>query len=266
MTIAIAAAVPDGIAFAADTQTTWMQTITHAQDAVSQNNFQLATPIQIPIGWSRMAKKIIKLSFSGKEIVLLTAGAATLNNKTMSSIFESAAKSHSGNNACSDIAQYIVDVIKAELAVTHNCTVNALAAMPAIVCEVIVAGFEDDDIAKPFLESYLVFSGILSANNNTITNGQFVRYSNVNPMGRHNACWIGETEFVSHIVTHSNPNLPQIQGQFNMMTIDDGVDYCKFIVSYTCDFQRFAMMVPTCGRPIVTAKFAPNRYSEEIVH
>jgi len=53
MTIAIAIAVPDGIALAADTQTTWQQTITKAKEKASGNEFELEQPIIQPVGSCR---------------------------------------------------------------------------------------------------------------------------------------------------------------------------------------------------------------------
>ena len=62
--------------------------------------------------------------------------------------------------------------------------------------------------------------------------------------------WIGRTEFISHLVTHQNPTMPPIQGQFELLSLADAVDYTKFLVDFTCDYQRFAIMVPDCGKPI----------------
>ena len=50
-----------------------------------------------------------------------------------------------------------------------------------------------------------------------------------------------------------------------MMTLADGVDYTKFLVEFTCDFQRFAVMVPDCGRPITSSTLTPERYQENVV-
>ena len=53
MTIGIAIAVPDGIALAADTQTTWNRTILRAKDKATGQEVELAEPISIPVGWSQ---------------------------------------------------------------------------------------------------------------------------------------------------------------------------------------------------------------------
>ncbi len=61
MTIAAALAVPDGIALAADTQITWYSTITTAKQKGTDQTIELAQPIQVPIGWSRMARKLFSV-------------------------------------------------------------------------------------------------------------------------------------------------------------------------------------------------------------
>ncbi len=82
MTIAIAVAVPDGIALAADTQITWHKTITTAKEKGTEKEFELHEPIRLPVGWSRMAKKLFSLTFEGASFAICTAGASSLNKKT----------------------------------------------------------------------------------------------------------------------------------------------------------------------------------------
>lgn len=265
MTIAIAVAVPDGIALAADTQTTWSQVITKAVDKATGNEFELAKPIQQPVGWSRMAKKLFPLEMNGHQYAIATAGAAQLNQKSMYAVFRSAASQYSGDGSCGDVTQYFEDCLKKELAIQHGCPVEELHNRPVTACDFIIAGYEDNDVAKPFLESHLVFSGTVDIDDQKNTSGHWRRWSNTSITPRYQSCWIGRSEFISHIVNHSRNDLPPIQGQYSMMTLSDAVDYTVFLVSYTCDFQRFAIMVPDCGRPITSAKLTPESYEEQII-
>ncbi len=82
---------------------------------------------------------------------------------------------------------------------------------------------------------------------------------------RYQGCWIGRAVFITHVVNHNNKDLPSISGQFRFMTLADAVDYTKFLVEFTCDFQRFAPMVPDCGRPIVSATLTTEGYEEKVV-
>ena len=262
MTIAIAIAVPDGIALAADTQTTWHQIINQAKEKGTGKLVELETPISMPIGWSRMARKVFPLTFAKQHFALCTAGAASLNGKTMYSIFKSLELAYTGDSNCEKVTQYLVTGLKEELKEHHR--IADLTTAPITTCDFILAGFDQGNVSKPFVESHLVFSGTINIDGKNDSSGQFLRHSlrNSEPFG---GCWIGRTEFISHIINHKNAELPPIYGQFHMMTLADAMDYTRFLVEFTCDFQRFAIMVPDCGRPIVIASLTPDGYSEKVI-
>jgi hypothetical protein len=115
------------------------------------------------------------------------------------------------------------------------------------------------------LETHNVFSGTIRESPDAC--GHVAGWSNVDKQGTRvwGACWLGETAYVDHVVNHTNPGLKPISGQHEMMTLADAVDYTKFLVSFTCDFQRFAIMVPNCGRPITSATLTPEGYEEQLI-
>jgi hypothetical protein len=265
MTIGIAIAVPDGIALAADTQTTWNLTITKAKDKATGNDFELAEPIQMPVGWSRLARKLFSLEMGDKTYALVTAGPSGLNSKSMYSVFRSGATQYGGDGSCGDVSSFFAQYLKSEMAKQYSCKEEELSKQPLLVCEYILAGYEEGDVAKPFLESHIVFSGKIVIDGKSDDSGHRLTWTNVTEPIRTHGCWIGQTAFISHLVKHSNPGLPQISGQFHMMTLADAVDYTRFLVGYTCDFQRFAVMVPNCGRPITSSILTPEAYKEETV-
>jgi len=265
MSIGIAIAVPDGIALAADTQTTWSNMIVQAKDKKTGQDFDLAEPISVPVGWSRMARKLFSVSLAGKTYVIVTAGEATLNHKTMYAIFRSAAHKYNGIGKYDDVLQYYIEHLKTELSAHLSCTPDQLSNQPRKVCEFILAGYEEDDVAKPAVESHMVFSGKIDINGKPDSSGHFGKSSNRNQPSRYGGCWIGRTAFISHVVNHSNKKLPPISGQYEMMTLADATDYTQFLVSFTCDFQRFAIMVPDCGRPILSAALTPDSYEEKSI-
>jgi hypothetical protein len=114
------------------------------------------------------------------------------------------------------------------------------------------------------LGTILFFLGKLKIDNIENDTGHYAKWENIAGQNRFGGCWIGRAEFISHIVNHSNPPLPQISGQYHMMTLKDAVDYTRFLVNFTCDFEQFAVMVPDCGRPIISAKVTPDEYDERI--
>lgn len=265
MSIGIAVIVPDGIALAADTQTTWNAVITRAKEKGTNREFDLAEPIHIPIGWSQMAKKLFSLTFNGRKCALITAGAAQINQQTMYAIFKSAEKAYKGAGAFSEVVQFLVQHIQQQLANEFNCAQTELSKRPVKVCQFILAGY-DGDVSMPVVESHTVFSGTLHdvASGKQNDSGHAPGWKNSSP-NKYGAAWIGRQEFIDHIVNHRNPHLPPIQGQFSMMTLADAVEYARFLVQFVCDYQRFAIMVPDCGRPIMVASLTLDSYSENIL-
>jgi len=262
MTIAIAVAVPDGIALAADTQITWHKTITTAKEKGTEKEFELHEPIRLPVGWSRMAKKLFSLTFEGASFAICTAGASSLNKKTMHAIFKSLEHSYSGEPNCDQVTKHFIDGLKDQLRQQHGT--EDLSSAPVTVCQFIIAGFEEQDVSRPFLQSHIVFSGKITVDGNENSSSYILRWSSKQeqPYG---GCWIGRAEFITHIVNHNNPSLPPISGQHHLMTLADAVDYTRFLVEFTCDFQRFAIMVPDCGRPIVSATLTPEGYQAQVI-
>jgi len=262
MTIAIAIAVPDGVALAADTQTTWTQTILKAKQKGNKEEFELDKPIVLPVGWSKMTRKLFPLKFNENNFAICTAGAAILNSKTMYAIFKSLEKSYQGNSNCNGVVEYLVEGIKEQFRL-HYKTDN-LSKAETNTINFIIAGYENQDVSKPFIEKHLVFSGEISFNGNKDFSGHIRTWKN-DEQTRYGGCWIGRNEFITHIVNHKNKSLPPISGQYELMSLADAVDYTKFLVEFTCDFQRFAVMVPDCGRPIISATLTPEEYNDEII-
>lgn len=266
MSICIAIAVPDGIALAADSQTTWNQTITQAQQLGTNQIFDLAQPINIPVSWSRMARKLFSIKVNENNYAICIAGTALLNHKTISSIFKTLEKSYQGDGTFDNITQHFIDGLKAELRRQLNVE-NLATAQTILNIEFIISGYIDNEVSKPQIESWIIFSGtVILENGQQLNTGEFKKWTNiVNGQHTFGGCWIGRAEFISHLVTHNNPLLPPIQGQYELLSLADAVDYTKFLVEYTCDYQRFAIMVPDCGKPIISATLTPDAYDEQII-
>ncbi len=117
MSICIAIAVPDGIALAADSQTTWNQTITQVKEAGTGRTITLQTPIQQPISWSKMARKLFEIKIKEISYAVCVAGTALLNHKTTYSLFKSFEANYEGENEFDEIAEYFIDKLKEELSI-----------------------------------------------------------------------------------------------------------------------------------------------------
>ena len=262
MTIAVALAVPDGIAIAADTQTTWNQSIYRVREKTTGRDVELATPIFLPIGWSRLARKLFSLKLGDRTFGVAIAGTALLNNRTIFSIFKSLEQSYKGPGEYDAVIQFLSDGLKEQL--RKQLAVGDLAQASQIVeVSFILTGYEDQDISRPILRSLSVYSGRPPIPNETKFPGDRLIWQN-SAQDRFNCCWIGRGEFIRHVVNHNNQLLPPMHGQYAMMTLADAVDYVRFLAEFTCDFQRFAVMVPDCGRPVVTATLTPDGYTEHV--
>lgn len=266
MSICIAIAVPDGIALAADSQTTWTHSITQAKELGTNQIFQLAEPINIPYGWSKMTRKLFKFNVQENLYAICVAGTAILNHKTIYSIFKSLEKSYDGENCFESVTRHLIEGLKSEFRKQLNI-VDLSLAPPILNIEFIISGYVDQDVSKPRIESWSVFSGILiGENGNKIQNGEFQKTTNiVNNEYTFGGCWIGRTEFISHLVTHQNQQMPPIQGQFELLSLSDAIDYTKFLVDFTCEYQRFAIMVPDCGKPIISSVLTTESYEDQIL-
>lgn len=266
MSICIAIAVPDGIALAADSQTTWSQTITKATQLGTNQLFDLAQPLTIPVGWSKMTRKLFNLKILENNFAICIAGSALLNHKTIYSIFKTLEKNYKGDGSYDTVVRHFIDGLKSELRKQLNVE-DLATAKSVMTVEFIVSGYVDQDVSKPRIESWVVLSGtIQTQDGSNLTSGELNKWTNfVKGQYTFGGCWIGRTEFISHLVTHTNTKLPPIQGQYELLSLADAEDYTKFLVDFTCDYQRFAAMVPDCGKPIISATLTPEQYSEQII-
>ena len=263
MSICIAVVVPDGIALAADSQTTWNQTITKAKEKGTGKEFELEIPINVPISWSKMTRKLFNLTFGKNNFAACIAGVALLNSKTIYSVFKSLEANYSGNGDFDSVLSFLKDGLLEEL--KKQLGTEDLASIAQImVVDFILAGFDSKDISQPRLSSCSVFSGVPKGPDGKPIKGGFLEKWKNEDKNRFGACWIGRAEFISHLVNHKNKQLPALQGQYQLFSLSDATDYAKFLVEFTCDFQRFATMVPDCGRPIITAGLTPDEYKEDI--
>jgi hypothetical protein len=262
MSICIAIAVPDGIALATDSQTTWNQTIIKAKRKDTGEEFELAEPIKIPVGWSRMTRKLFNLNLKGKNFAVCVAGVATINHKTSYSIFKSLEKSFEIEIPTFEkVVEHFVNGIKNEF--KKQLKRDDIQNADSNLLQFIICGFDNEDVSAPIIQQHYVFTGKMQHNGVDVETGHIVKWKNEGN-NKFGGCWIGRTEFIS-LVLHKNQGMPQISGQFHLMSLSDAVDYTKFLVEFTCDYQRFALMVPDCARPIISSTLTPDAYEEKIV-
>ncbi|MFI5182168.1 MAG: hypothetical protein ACHQPI_12325 [Thermoanaerobaculia bacterium] len=191
-----------------------------------------------------------------------TISALISNGKTPYSIFKSLEKAYGGAASFEEALECLRSGLKEEL--RRQFGVKDLSQAEQILeITFILAGYEEGDVSRPLLCTTVIYSGKPPIPGLTTFSGHHTSWKN-SATDRFGCCWIGRGEFVAHVVNHSNAALPPIAGQYALMTLADAEDYVRFLAEYTCNFQRFAVMVPDCGHPVVTAVLTPDGYKERI--
>lgn len=261
MSIGIAVAVPEGIALASDTLNVLDRLVTNIKEKKSKRNVEIENPIRFPIGFSKKVKKIIKMEINGSLYGVCTSGTVMINNKNIFALFKELERKCSGKKDFNEIAGALVAGIKAEFKEQYNVT--DLSKAPPEVLNFILAGFKNNDITKPIIESHMVFCGKYPHQAVMNDSGHIVQSSNFEHH-KYGGCWIGRSELITHVVNHKNKELPPINNHFELMSLSSAVEYCRFLTGFVCDYQEFALVTPDCGRPIMTATLTPEHYHENI--
>lgn len=262
MPICIAIAVPEGIVVSTDSQITWFQNIERAIQKDSKEQFELDTPIISPVSSSRMSHEPFSVTAAGNHFAICLAGAAFINQKHTRLLFKTLEKDYQGNGNYEHVLRYYIEGIKAHLK-EQFAVRNLSDASQTINVDFIMCGYDNGDIFKPRIESWCIFSGKIRLENDThLETGELKKFSNFDS-GKYSyaGCWIGRTEFISLIYNTTNQSLPPIIGQFETFSVTDALDLCKFLVEFTCDYQRFAVMVPDCGKPMIAGILTPEGYA-----
>jgi hypothetical protein len=254
-TIALALAVPDGIAFAADTQTTWNQTITSAKEKGTDREVELAAPIVIPVGASRLSRKLFSLSIGGATYGVAVSGTALIDNKTPYSILRSLEKAYRGDNSYDEVLAFLIEGLKADLSVS-----DLLEASQFLPITLILGGYEGGAISKPILRVVFIYSGK-------------PQWAIAGESAQSRLVKRGNDRGLQHLLdrsrrvrgAHRLPQQSRTPGNVWQLFAVHSVrrlNYVRFLAENTCDFQRFATMVPDCGRPVLTATLTPEGFVE----
>ena len=256
MTIGIAIVVPDGIALATDTLSSRIRIISQVQVKGNPKPVELEKPIIQSAGWSPGAKKLFPFEYGGHTAAILTAGVSSIGTRTARAVFKKLEQGCPATEDCQEVLKYLVEGLKAEMREAYQ--VDDLSKAPIAILEFVFVSFENKDITKPFISNNLVFAGVVNIDGTPNNSGYLPRWQNT--ASRYGACWIGQVDFIAHLVNHNNPRLPVLAGQYALMTLEDAVNYSRFLAEFTCDFQDFALTVPDCGKPVVTAILTPDGF------
>jgi hypothetical protein len=155
MSIGIAIAVPEGIILSADSLVVLDQIVTHARDKQSKKDVELEKPIRIPIGYSKKVRKIFPLRIGNTLYAVCVSGSTVINGRNVSEIIKSSEKEVEEEQGFAGIADYLVNTITSEF--RKESKEDDLSKAKANVVSFILAGFKNNDSAKPIIESHIVF-------------------------------------------------------------------------------------------------------------
>jgi hypothetical protein len=257
MTLVLALVVPDGIALVADTWTTRSHTVRHATDKSTGLDVELREPVEVALGGSHLSQKLFGARFAGRSYAIGVAGTHVVNHKTVHAIIQSLELHHVGSGAFEAVRDAIVSALHVEM--RHALGVDDLATAPQLHVDLLLACFADGDLTKPILCNQLVFSGTLAGPNGTSLTGTVEKSRIDAAQGAVGVMSMGRTELVSHLVNHPVPGLPPLLASLELMSLADAVDCAKFLVRATCEYQRFAPMVPDCGLPMTVVALTPEQ-------
>jgi hypothetical protein len=137
-------------------------------------------------------------------------------------------------------------------------------AQQTLRVDFILAGYDNQDISEPRIETYWVFSGTPTIEGKRRQAGHILRFSNKAQKTNYVGTWIGRAEFIGHFF-EKNKRIPPLRGQLDLLSLSDAAAYANFLVEFVCDYQRFAPMVPDCGRPITSARLTPYGYTQQTI-
>ncbi len=195
---------------------------------------------------------------------MCTSGTALIGRKTIHTVVQNAQKNYDGASDFDSVRAHITYALKKEFCTALKVDEQELKNCDYSDIDIIIAGFDEVDVSKPRIEKYTIFSGVRREGGVRDDSGIYKGFTNVAEDGEYafTACCIGETSYTDHLLTHDQEKIPGLTDNLILWSLSDAKDFCEFLVNFTCDYQRFSAMVPTCGRPIISAVLTPLSYKE----
>lgn len=195
-------------------------------------------PIGVPVNSSPLANKLfyvgqIGVSFHGAAAV----GGRTLCNHVLNYVHTDYAPTKTVREVAEDLSKLLHDGLKKD--------VGDLDKIPEGVAPLgfQIAGYDPSD-----LDSGSTFVAAIG------------RDQKIEDTRQHGVTFGGQGDVAQRIYRKA---LPTDNVSLDLMTLSDAVDYARFLIQATADFQRFAKMVPQVGGPIdiaVITKWAGFRW------
>jgi hypothetical protein len=243
MTLVVSVRVPDGIVVAADSLATLsMDTQAEAVGTVicphCGQGHEVRLPVQLPphLGAISTLPYALKLIPLYDEYAMSVFGSSMIGKKTVFSVVRSFCRIHKQPDSLTALNSALSQWLHTKIGETVD-----LSVLP-------------DD------QAYMGYqlSGYESEEQLTLvtTLGKSIGVGENRDSG---VTINGEPAVVQKIWELGKTN-SQMGSAYNVWSVLDAVDYAKFLISTTADFQKFAMMIPNVGGEIDIALLTPNRF------
>ncbi|OPY67603.1 MAG: hypothetical protein A4E57_02195 [Syntrophorhabdaceae bacterium PtaU1.Bin034] len=248
MPIAVAVAVPEGVALAVDTYMSANEAIGPLE---GPDRFR---PAGIPFAVDQPGdqKRMFPVRMANSTFVLAFANSAELNDTSLYMVLKSLESKYTGNNIYETVLDYLIEGIKTEL--KNRAADRRGDGRPVrFEIEFILAGWREDG-SRPIAKAVTIGLDAQPTSNEDSRDSFTVRQNfPPHPFG---CCFSGRSEFPEYLFNGGNGLLPPLNAGFWAMGLKEALDYARFFVEFTCDYQRFSAAKPDCERPVITGILA----------
>jgi len=239
MTLAVSVRIPDGVIIAVDSVSTVMGNVrisadigfkcSHCQHENRVQNLELP-PMAYPVSTKSSAQKLVQFT---RNFGIAYYGSSFVNHKSLYSQIRSLETAR-GADKDLDIDE-AAELILAHFTGELTKEAGDLNRIPekAVPFGFQVVGFDKQGVGKTWV----------------ITMGRHPSKKVDEKIG---LTLSGDTTLIRKIFAAS-PNVPTPSPHFQSFSLQDAVDYAKFLIGFVADYQRFANMIPTVGGDIDVA-------------
>jgi hypothetical protein len=250
MTLNVSMRVPDGIVLASDSLTTVTQRIDQKMNVETDckkcgDHIEIkdvaVPPMTVPSSTWPYAQKVYPLQ---RKFGLATHGSAYVNNRSIyNHVSELTTPEDDGNGDHLDkMANFIVEHFKTQMllewkkgGVDANLQPDTFYPLGFQLC-----GFTKDSNGEPVPRTCC------------LQIGKSPKISNYDSIG----CTVtGDTSVVCHLWAKDQPS----NVDYRLFSLQDAIDYAKFLIRTTSDYQRFSGKLPTVGGEIDIALITNHR-------
>lgn len=255
MTLTVSILVPDGIVLGAESMATLSSNLNLICSKCKNNFFieGLSCPKckeeikpNFPVSNSIYANKLFKIK--DRNIGITTAGSGFVTGRTTEShIREFESIRLVERDTIEDIAKKLGEYFleQAKNVLSPEKFKNFPTGINFI--QFLVSGYNDVDISKGDVKIGKSFNVIV---------GKELKIESVHEKG-YGTHIQGDSRVVLKL-WKKDPEIPIADVPFNLLPLQDAIDYARFLIKTTIGYHRFAVMLPTCGGEIEIAVITPQ--------